>query len=382
MSRKVKIKQLNKVVGGDAEGINGMFEEMMGMKDADPYIIIPKFVEARNTCRHLYRVLRQLSGFDALRNDFPVILDGLNELHEFTDNFQASVYFSPDHDDEEEKYEELDKEKINSLYRTLKDNEHIKMLIVLCGRLSQYKTYIGDKDNLKDNFIGQEPGITLDIFSTLNCTFDLKLLWYQKSITPMVKQYVLTIIHTVFEDTKKIHKLITSPDVDIDKFSDVLLTAIAKLKKQPGLNRCHNAFKRIESSVELLKNNFDGYYRGSVASSNPNVIMESFIIDVSNQGGADATLTREFRQIIQYMHKVSAQSGKSKDPNVQKLFKILQQNMNVMEEQTDDKDSEPTVELTPEEVSASFDVEQYKASATAKSVGGKKKKKKKKRGKN
>lgn len=51
MAGRVKIKQLKKVVGD--VNISGMFEEMMGVKDADADIIIPKFIFVRNTLRYI-----------------------------------------------------------------------------------------------------------------------------------------------------------------------------------------------------------------------------------------------------------------------------------------------------------------------------------------
>jgi len=331
MSRKVRVKQLKKAVDG-GENINGMFEEMMGMKDAEPELIIPKFVAVRNLVRKVYKVLLQFSTFGPLREDFPEYTEALDEIKTFTTDLQASIYFNVDQDDQEEQYRQLDKTEINSLYKKLKENEYVKRLIVLCGRLKQYNKYIGDQNNLRDNFIGQEPGLSFVIFDF--STFDLKKMWVHDKIKPMVKKYILNILCNLYRDTFEIYKITTSPDVDIDKFTELLISSLQKLKNQPGLSRCNNAFRRIERSVELLKEKFNDYYRESVASSNPNMIVESFIIDVSNQGGADANLTREFRQIIQYMHKVSAQTGKNKDPNVQKLFKMLQTNFNALERQT------------------------------------------------
>jgi hypothetical protein len=131
--------------------------------------------------------------------------------------------------------------------------------------------------------------------------------------------------------------------VDIDKFTELLLSSIQELKKHPDLHRCNAAFKRIEQSVELLKGKFSDYYRESLASRNPDSLVTSFIVDVSNQGGADARLTREFRQIIQYMHKISQKSGKSKDPQVQKIFAMLNSNFSLMEKHTKGKDDKETL---------------------------------------
>jgi hypothetical protein len=229
-------------------------------------------------------------------------------------------------------YQGVLKDDMNDIYKSLKHNEYVERFIVLCGNLKQYSRYFENKDDLKDNFIGLEPGLSFRIFDF--SSFDLKKLWASNRITPVVKKYVLSILNLLYLDIHRIYDITTSPDVDIDKFTTVLMSSIGQLRKQPGLHRCNSAFNRIETSVELLKSKFTGYYRESIASANPNMLIESFIIDVSNQGSANATLTREFRQIIQYMHKISNNAGKNQDPNIKKLFAILNKNFAVVEKKT------------------------------------------------
>ena len=53
----------------------------------------------------------------------------------------------------------------------------------------------------------------------------------------------------------------------MDEFSKLIVNGICQLRKV--LPRCNEAFNRLEKSVDLLKNNFKGYYRDSQASSNP-----------------------------------------------------------------------------------------------------------------
>lgn len=335
MARNIKVKQIKKFMTNgedDQNTMNGMFSQMMGMEDGEIEIILPKFVQGRNIVRRIYRLLHQFATFTAIQNDFPYTKESMNEILKFIDDMKESIVFNEltkNKDETKEMYQNLDKKTINEFYRKFKENGYIKKLIVLCGYLKQFSSCFIDKNNLKDNFIGQEPGLTFYIFDF--SSLDLKKLWADKNLKPMVKKYILNVLNLLYTELYNLYKIITSPDIDIDQFSRVLLDSIQKLKKQPGLNRCDNAFKRIEDSVELLKGNFDNYYRESIASSNPNMIVENFIIDVSNQGGANPRLTREFRQIIQYMHKVSANTGKNKDPNVKKLFDMLNKNFEVME---------------------------------------------------
>ena len=346
MSRRPKLKQIKQAMGGaSAQDINGMFEEMMGVRDAEQHIILPKFVGIRNKIIHVYKILMQFAT-GAIGSDFVELSEPMLQIRQFASEMKESIVFSDSLVEEtEEQYSALNKEDLNALYKKLKNNQFTQQLIVQCSKLKRHSKDFDDIKQLRDNFIKQEPGLSFFIFDFSN--LDLKKIWASSRVTPMVKKYILNILHVLYKDLFSIYQLVTSPDVDIDKFTDVLMSAIDQLKKQPGLHRCDNAFRRIASSVELLKGRFNNYYRESVASANPTIIIESFIVDVSNQGGADARLTREFKQIIKHMAKVSEQSGRNKDPAIQKLFAMLNKNFEIMERGTKGKsdgkdDADPT----------------------------------------
>jgi hypothetical protein len=339
MSRRPKLKQIKHALGGtSAQDINGMFEEMMGVRDAEPHIILPKFVGIRNKIIHIYKILMQFST-GAIGSDFIELSEPMLQIKQFAYELKESIVFNDTLAEEtEEQYSSLNKEDLNALYKKLKNNQFTQRLIVQCSNLKRHSKDFEDVTQLKDNFIKQEPGLSFYIFDFSN--LDLKKIWASTRVTPMVKKYILNILHVLYKDLFAIYQMVTSPDVDIDKFTDVLMSAIDQLKKQPGLHRCENAFRRIAASVELLKGRFNNYYRESVASANPTIIIESFIVDVSNQGGADARLTREFKQIIKHMAKVSEQSGRNKDPAIQKLFAMLNKNFEIMERGTRGKSDE------------------------------------------
>lgn len=371
---KVKVKQIKKIVGDG--GLNNMMEEMMGMKDAEPEIIIPKFVSVRNTIRYICKVLNQLSTFGPLRNDFPEIMQGLDEIKTFSDELKEATYLKHEHEEKESQYANISKEDINSLYRKLKDNAHVKRVIVMCNVLDKYKINFSDPAKFQENFVNQEPGLSFKIFDF--SSLDLKILWSNQKLNSIVKRYILSVFAALHKHSYTLYNTITSPDVDIDKFTELLLSSIKELKKQQGLDRCHAAFKRIEQSVELLKGKFSDYYRESLASRNPDSLVTSFIVDVSNQGGADARLTREFRQIIQYMHKVSQKSGKSKDPQVQKIFAMLNSNFSLMEKHTkgaNDKDSLDVDTTEEEQPATDVGVDDLQAATSAEEIAEEKKSK-------
>lgn len=380
MAERVKIKQLKKVVGD--VNISGMFEEMMGIKDADADIIIPKFVFVRNTLRYIYRIFHQFCNM--LGNDFPMYSEHFDDIKKFADDMKESAYLKHDHDEKEDFYKALSKEEINMFYRKLKENQYVKTLIILCSKLKRYESSFSDQNNLKENFVNQEPGLSFIIFDFSK--LDLKALWSNDRMKTSIKRYILMVLASLYKHTHALYRCVTSPDVDVEKFTQMLISAIGELKKQPQLSRCHNAFRRIEQSVQLLREKFDDYYRDSIASENADMLVMNFIIDVSNQGGANATLAREFRTIIKYMHSVSQKTGKSKDPNVKKIFNMLNNNFNLMEKNSkasapivpqQDEDITPTEELKDLD-SQEVDVADEKQNKRIEKQKAKKKKKSKK----
>lgn len=336
---KGKVIQVKKMLTSDsASSVNGMFEEMMGVKDCDVGIILPKFVLVRNTCRHIYKILVQFVG-SVFMSDFPECAQSMTEIKAFADELKQEVFFDEKEAEEtEEKYENMGKAEINALYKKLKESPKIKELIVCCSKLKRHHRYIDDINDLKDNFIGQEPGLSFVIFDF--SSLDLKKIWASSNAKPIVKKYILNVIHLLYKDSYSIYKTVTSPDVDIKEFSRLLLDSIKHLQTQPGLNRCSDAFKAIANSVDLLEDNFDGYFRESVASANPNMILESFIIDVSNKSKPTPTLTGQFRTIISFMKNQTRQRGKQNDPKIQQLFKLLNHNFDLMEKKCNDKSSD------------------------------------------
>jgi hypothetical protein len=324
-----KIREIRKIMGGN--DINGLFEEMTGVKDADENIIKPKIAQTRNIFMHIYKVLKQFSTHKEFRNSFPYTETGLNEIGEYADKIKENIIVKEQNREETaDDYANLNKEQANSLYRTIKNNKYTKQLIALSGKLYRYKNNLADSKNLDGSFINQEPGLSFRIFDF--SSFDLKQLWCDDKLSAMGKKYILHFLYVISKDTFNLYKIVTSPDIDIKKFASILMESLDHLSSQAELSRCKGAFNRIRKSITLLEEKFDTYYRESIAGSNPNIIVENFILDVSNQGGASPQLTREFRMIIQYMRKVSMKNGKHKDPNVQKLFGMLNQNFNIMEQ--------------------------------------------------
>lgn len=297
---------------GNAQDMQNMFQQMIDPSKADPDVIMPKYEDIKS------RVLKiaKLLGMFASAPFLPAVNVDLTELKEYAKEMSHSM-------------EQCDytRENICSVYGIFKDNLGVQRSLAVCKCLSPYRKSIENKDALDDNFVK-------DIIAGQRilpcCSFNFPVFWENKHINDESRRFMLNTFSSLFNNSLEIYKHITSPDVDIEKFSEILVNAICEVQKRPELSRCNKAFNKIKNSVELLKGNFSDYYKDFVQSKNPTVIMESFVIDVANAENADPETTRQFRQIITYFKKVSDEK-KIKDPQISEVFRTLNEKMSILE---------------------------------------------------
>ena len=321
MSR-VKVKSVKKNVGD--KGVINMFNQMVGADDADPDIVMPKYRTVKSKVVSFSKIIKS-AAVDVLSKSFPNQKNGCDEMLKFSEVLNKIEFLDiPENGTPEEK------KSVCKHYMELKVNNTIKMLILTCKNLIEYQNFLSE-DNKDDNFVSRIPGLSWDPFpfSSIN----IKEILLSKDTVPRIKKYIFMVLRLSLMFCKEIYKTITSPDVDVKKFSAVIINSIASVKK--SIPRCDQAFAKIEESVSLLEGNFDGYYKDFIQSNNPSTIIEGFVIDVSNTGGVDAQTTRQFRKIINYYQKATA--GKIKDPKIKKVFDMLNSNFSIMEKSMEEE---------------------------------------------
>lgn len=336
----VKVKKMMAKSDGDTEALNEMFSQMTGAENADPDIIVPKLCKLQELLKKYYTIYNMLIGFKDFVDNFPEHEENFAEIKTFSNKVKDLLESDP-YNFTKESLQNESANYVNTVYKRLKDEKLVHTIVVTSGNLGKYKKYLEDKSNLHDEFIKREPGLS---YRPLNFTnLEFKSLWISDKLTNMAKKYILNILSHTYLIGHQTYQLITSPNIDIKKFSKVLIDNIDKMKKR--IPRCNKAFDIIADSVSMLENNFDGYYKTSVEAENPSIIIESFIIDVSMKQKSNASITTQFRKIIMFMKR---QSANNKDPRVAKLFKILNSQFDMMKQETglepdSDEDKQETV---------------------------------------
>jgi hypothetical protein len=342
-SAKVKVMKTSASSDEDVKQLNKMFAQITGTADADREVLLPKLKKVSQNVVNYIKLFNILLGFTPFIKQFEETAFWFDEIKDFLTELQESTKVDMNmKDDIEPDYYQLNDKNLNKLFKDLIGNDSLKKIIITSNNLVAFKSHLSDANNLSDTFVNREPGLELKplAFSSI----DLKYIWNHEDTIDKAKKFILNIIKRAFDIGMDMHDLVTSPNVDIKKFSSVLVDSIAKMKTQ--IPRCNKAFAIIENSVSTLENNFKTYFRGSVEAGNPNIIIESFIGDIIKEQKADASISYEFKQIISYLKQKSAGNN---DPKIKKLFGMLNMQFSSLDELSDIKgESSSSASATPE----------------------------------
>lgn len=284
------------------QNLVNMFNQMLG-GDGDPEIIKQKTSDLKSLARIIAGILKSFATGP---------MKQFAEYQVWSDEFL--------------KFGSATESLVDLDYKEIKEHNQTKLLILVCSELVIYAHFL-QPATLSDKWVLSHPGLVYEPFAF--SSLDIKHIWNNASSTSNVKRYCLQTFSLLFNKCHEIYKITTAPDVDVKKFSQVIVDSIDKVKGQPELSRCKDAFEKIKESVTLLETNFGDYYKDMVQSENPNTIIENFIIDVSQGQNMNLSLMRQFRTIINFYKKQS--SGKIKDPKVKKLFESLNSRMDILE---------------------------------------------------
>ncbi len=310
----------------DTKGLNEVFGQMFGNGDnMDFEIALSKMHKLRS---NVSRVMKFMESFDKS------ILSKVLEQTPETRQYKASVQNFVQDCKEISEWSEFGRNpnEVGVAYKKFKDSKVVADCISICRVLNKHKKSLGENPSF--DFIKSPSLKDLVVFPF--CDIDIKFIFVYGNIDDSVKKYILVFLSLMLESTKEIYEVITSPDIDIEKISRIVVDVIASTKKM--LPRCDKAFAKLESSMELLKKNFAEYYKDFLSTKDQSTIITNFIADCTKEevensdetGKADVELTRQFMQITNFFRKQSA--GKVKDPAIAQLLEFLDKQFEALEE--------------------------------------------------
>lgn len=318
-AKTVKVRK--PVVDNDGlEDINGMFNNMLNGERVPLDIVWPRYVEMRQLYSNLYETLQQLHDCPLMQR----LSDAKKSLGEYlvTCRKETDPLLDMDLSDYDDDFSDIETgihDEFDAKYRRLKTCDTTRGIFVSLRELIQYRKEFSAEDvsmRKRLGFIDRMPGIDWYPFVF---RFNIKTALTMEGIGQNTYSFLVKFIVNYQETAHGIWKLTQQPDIDVDRFTEVIGNSIERLMNIPELHRCGNAFRKIKESLGMFKENFGGYYQNFIDTQNSTTIMHEFIMDVSKTNSNDPKLAHQFRTIINYYRKMATQQG-TMDPNAKKLF--------------------------------------------------------------
>lgn len=314
---KAKAKKIKVPIGAQDSDLSEMFNQILGTGSVNITIAYPRYRRIKGLSEQLIKLFGILADSPFMRS-----VDFANEKKQIADFVAESKnslddIFCADYSDYEWNLTLLpdeQKAQFTTIYENMKKSNLVKTFIILCDRLVSYKSNFADLDKLNPKFITAMNGVEWNPFPFTN----LNLKYIFSIVSDNTKAFFMTILGKAYELSRNVYDEIQSPDIDVDQFVDFIMRNIDTIQKRPELHRCKDAFNKIKESVGMLKDRFNGYYRDFIATNDSTIMMQHFIIDVSKNTPANASITQQFRIIIGYYRKLA--SNQITNPKVKALF--------------------------------------------------------------
>ncbi len=301
--------------------ISEMFNQMIGATGVNMKIVYPKYRDLKAYLSKLMDVLDMFVNRTSFMKNHPEFEEHRAEINQYvtTNREIIKLLFCVDYPNAElspSSVTDEEKKNFSERYEQIKTCSVVSTSLVTCNNLVPYRRHIDNDKELDHRFILTMAGTVFQPFpfTTLNLKQVFSVLQINNEKKTM--EFLMVLLNKIYHLTYNVYRAISSPDVDINEFVDVIMSNISEVKKQ--IPRCDKAFKKIIDSVELLKDKFGEYYKDFVQSKNQTIIMENFVLDVAKNTNTDPETTRQFREIIKHYRKIA--QTRVNDPRLKMLF--------------------------------------------------------------
>ncbi len=208
-----------------------------------------------------------------------------------------------------EEYMELLKTDIKKSYISIKNSSVVLNLFHTYNKIIQFKDLIISKELSIDSI--RKEHVSIPLFQESD--FDLKMLFDDTDISDDIKKYMLQFISIVYTLGTCIYNVYSTPDMNVEEFSGVLLNGLSDIQKH--IPRCEKGFKILKNSGSLLKNNFNSYYKDYLCTGNSTIILENYVNDVLQEQSKHKkpTVQRELREILKFLIAKATDAEKQKN---------------------------------------------------------------------
>lgn len=301
------------------QDIRSMFNDIVGDGVAPPHIAIGKYTKLREAAEFLTALLRNF-----VRSEFvgrrPELKINAAEVLVFCNRVAAELtkFMPPPPFSEAQVLQgavsNAAAAQFSVTYKTAKEMECVRTFIKTCRLLTAHAAHL-ERGKSSLQFIAAMPGAEFYpfAFARLNVKAEYP------SMSPAERTWMANMLSLILEHTTHIYEVYTTPDWDPDVFVQIMNDNIDKLMKQ--IPRCDQAFKMIRESLDMMRDNMGTYYRDFIATKNPSIMLENFILDVAKKktdGRPNVRMMQQFRTIIN-KYKTLMANGVS-DPRLKSVL--------------------------------------------------------------
>ncbi|MDE2097650.1 MAG: hypothetical protein KGL39_10415 [Patescibacteria group bacterium] len=360
MTTRIKSKVAARVISD--KDVTDMFSDVLGTKSSAIHVTYPKYNSVMAHTDRFIKLLETLhdspvlAPFAAEKDrlggylaslfrmftatftapDFTPYYGGADGLNDEQRRLHAAMFDEP-------RYDAVPagvREEFDKAFEAMKASDLVKSIVVTCSNLSKYRATITNPDDAKLDAFMRKPPMQFAPIHDLEA-LNLKQVYISDAVKD--KKYIIVFVRKLYEISHAVYEAVNSPDVDVQDFVNLVMASIDDVRKV--IPRCDDAFNKIRESVDLLQGNFGSYYKDYVASSNPTIIMENFVLDVSKSTNATPKLTQQFRKIIAHYKNVA--KNQALNPKLQSVFKHVDSSFDYVDKGGDEGDEGEDDAKTP-----------------------------------
>lgn len=321
MAAKVKVRKIK--IGGKANEhaeLNKMFNSVLGTGDIDMGIAYPRYLTMRDLCKNILNIFEQVIDSPFMRQ-CKEFAPQQAEIRQFCLDGRKDMIqlFNHDFSDYEWNLSLIDPVRVKLFaedYEKMKRSSMVRGFVALCNDLHPYRKNFIDLEKLNYKFIINIAGSEWKPFQFTS--LDLKTIFMKPGVGENTIRFFMVVLNRIYTVSHRLWDELMTPDIDIDMFVQDIASRLNDIRKVPGLENCGRAFDKIQESVDLLKTNFNSYYRDFVDSRDNSTIMQNFILDIGKNSKVDAVVSNQFMKIIAFIQR-EAKDHMNK-PQIKMLF--------------------------------------------------------------
>lgn len=188
-----------------------------------------------------------------------------------------------------------------------RESELCKEIIIVCSVLKE----IGMKKLSGEEIAEKIEKMTPVEFTPFapRCKIDFKYMVDNSGLKKEQKIMIGKLLFDVNRIGYEVYDVIGTPCVDLDNLIDMILAQFKMFKSE--LRGCDEAFKLIERSTHLFKDNFKTYYRRFMGSGNQtSIILEEYLSDVVKEAGSDVKTVHQVKKLMLFIRKKISEKTK------------------------------------------------------------------------